>query len=165
MTMPVQLILALLSSAAEPGAAPPDGWQVEAGPLLVFREAGAPVYRLDCSGPKVEVTNFGVTQLIDIQKNKPVGDGEGTALPAGASVMALATDKTDEPEMVPASSARNAARGWDMTISLPKKDPALRSLSRADFISLFTTGYTRAVHLEKEDRKLVADFVKACRGG
>jgi hypothetical protein len=106
-----------------------------------------------------------VTQLLDVQKNKPVGDSEGSALPAGAAVMALATDKTEEPDMVPATSARNAAGGWDMTISLRKNDPVLRSLSRADFISLFTTGFTRAVHLGKDEKKLVGDFVKECRGG
>jgi hypothetical protein len=162
MNIPVQLILALLSSATD---APAEGWQIESGPQLVFREAGAPVYKLDCSGSGVEITNFGVTQLLDVQKNKPVGDSEGSALPAGAAVMALATDKTEEPAMVPASSARNAAGGWDMTISLRKNDPAFRSLPRADFISLFTTGFTRAVHLSKEEKKLVADFVKQCRGG
>src|SRR5687767_141848 len=164
MTIPVQLILALLSSTTDAPAAPAEGWQVEPGPQLLFREAGATVYKLDCSGSGVEITNFGVTQLLDVQKNKPVGDGEGIALPAGAAVMALATDKTEEPEMVPASSARSAASGWDMTIRLPKNDPAFRSLPRADFISLFTTGFTRAVQLEKEEKKLVADFVKLCRG-
>jgi hypothetical protein len=164
MTIPFQLILALLSSAADAPPAPADGWQAEPGPQLVFREAGAPVYRLDCSGSGVEVTNYGVTQLLDVRTNRPVGDGEGSTLPAGAAVMALATDKTEEPEMVPASSARNAASGWDMTIRLSKKDPVLKSLPRAGFVSLFTTGFTRAVQLEKEDKALVADFVKECRG-
>jgi hypothetical protein len=165
MNIPVLLILTLQSATAEAPAAPADGWRIEPGPQLIFREAGAPVYRFDCSGSGVEITNYGVTQLLDVQKNKPVGDSEGSALPAGAAVMALATDKTEEPEMVPATSARNAAGGWDMTIRLPKNDPAFRSLPRADLISLFTTGFTRAVHLEKEERKLVADFVRQCRGG
>lgn len=165
MTLSIQLILALLSTAADVPAAPAEGWQVEAGPSLIFREAGAPVYKLDCSGSGLEVTNFGVTQLLDVQRNKPVGDAEGSALPAGAAVMALATDKTEEPEMVPARSARNAAGGWDMTISLRKNDPVFRSLPRADFVSLFTTGFTRAVQLGKEERTLIGDFVRQCRGG
>jgi hypothetical protein len=157
-----QIIVALLSSTTAVPALP-GGWSLDPG-QITFSEAGAPVYKLNCTGSELVVTQFGVTQLVDLQLNRPVGDAEGSSLPAGASVMALATDKT-EPDMVPAAAVRNASGGWDMTIRLPTNDPAFLSLPRAAFISLFTTGFTRAVELSKADRKLLGTFVGQCRGG
>ena len=164
MTIPRQLILALSLSAALAPAARAEGWEIGAALELTYKVDGSPAYKLDCTGAELVVTQFGVTQLLDIQRNQPVGDSEGTTLPTGASFMALATDKGEQPNMVPASAVRNAATGWDMTIRLPKDDPAFLSLPRAAYVSLFTTGFTRAVTLGKEDRKLLSSFVKQCRG-
>jgi hypothetical protein len=154
-----QIIVALLSSSS--GAA---GWTPGPSGQISFGEGGAPVYLLECKPTEVTVTQFGVTQLVDLQSNQPVADMEGTVLPPGAALMALATDKTDEPNLVPAAAVRNAGKGWDMTIGLPKNDPALLSLPRAKFVSLFTTGFTRAVELSKADHKLLGAFVSQCRG-
>jgi hypothetical protein len=155
-----QIVVTLFGSAlaVSPPAA---GWEVAATGQISFREAGEAVYKLDCSGPDLVVTQFGVTQLVDMQTNRQVADDSGSALPAGASVMALATDKS-EPNMVAASAVRNAGRGWDMTIRLAKRDPAFLTLPRAGMVSLFTTGFTRAVTLDKSDRKLFAAFVTQC---
>jgi hypothetical protein len=163
MNVPVQLALALFSTAAAAPAAPAGGWQLGPGVQISYSEAGAPVYKLDCTGPELVVTQFGVTRLLDLEKNQPVGDTEGSTMPPGASVMALATDKT-EPDMVAASAVRNAGAGWDMTIRLPKNDPAFLSLPRAGYVSLFTTGFTLAVTLGKDDRKLLSTFVRQCGG-
>ena len=162
MNMLLQLAAAL-SSASASGTVPA-AWHSDAPTQLVYSEAGAPIYKLDCSGTEIVVTQFGVTQLLDIQQNKPVADSEGTELPPGAAFMALATDKT-EPNLIPASAVRNAATGWDMTIRIPKDDPAFLSMPRAKYVSVFTTGYTRAVGFGKEDRKLVSTFVSRCRAG
>jgi hypothetical protein len=164
MNFPIQMILILLSSAAAATPTQPDGWRAEPDARLSFFESGSPVYTLDCAGPELVVTQFGVTELLDLQTDSHVSDSEGSSLPAGAAVMALATDKTEEPNMVAATAVRNARKGWDMTIRLAKKDPALLSLPRATFISLFTTGFTRAVQLGREDRELVSAFVRQCRG-
>ncbi|HEY5720896.1 MAG TPA: hypothetical protein VIT45_01105 [Allosphingosinicella sp.] len=162
MNMLIQLLMALASAATpEPAVS---AWQLESATQLLYGGREAPLYRLDCAGPELVVTQYGVTQLLDIQQNKPVGDSEGTALPAGAAFMALATDKT-EPNLIPASAVRNARTGWDMTIRLPKNDPAFLSMPRAKFVSVFTTGYTTAVTLGKEDRKLLATFVGQCSAG
>lgn len=158
MNSAAQMMMALLASAAS------GGWELGPDAQITFGEAAGPVYKLDCTGPDLVVTQFGVTQLVDLQKNQPVGDSEGTALPEGAALMALATDKVD-PNLVTASAARSAGTGWDMTIRLPKNDPALLSLPKADYVSLFTTGFTQAVRLTRDDRKLLATFVSRCRGG
>ena len=151
--------MALISAAA----ASAGGWHAGPGAQISFSDSKRTVYRLDCSGPELVVTQYGVTQLLDVQENKPVGDSDGSTLPAGAAVMALATDKV-EPNMIQASAVRNAERGWDMTIKLPKDDPTFRSLPRAEYVSLFTTGFTLAVPLGKADRKLLSAFVAQCRG-
>jgi hypothetical protein len=158
------LLIAL--SASSTGAAAPatgEGWHLDAGPQLIYDVAGAPAYKLDCSGSELVVTQYGVTQLMDLQKNESVSDTEGSALPEGAALMALASDKSD-PNLVPASAVRNAARGWDMTIRLPKNDRDFLTLPRAKFVTLFTTGYTRAITLDKDTRKLLATFVSQCGG-
>jgi hypothetical protein len=66
--------------------------------------------------------------------------------------------------MVPASAVWNPGKGWDMAIRLAKDDPAFRSLPRAGMVSLFTTGFTRAVQLTKADREILGDFVRRWRG-
>jgi hypothetical protein len=163
MDIPDQIATALFSSAALAAPASPGGWALDPAGQITLSDAGKPIYRLDCTGPELVVTQFGVTKLLDVQRNQPVGDTDGSTLPAGASVMALATDKS-EPKMVTASATRSAGSGWDMAIRLPKDDPAFLSLPRAGMVSLFTTGFTRAVQLGKADRKLLATFVSQCRG-
>ena len=162
MSILIHLAVALSSAAAPDAALSP--WELKSPNQLVYGRGDAPLYKLDCAGPELVVTQFGVTQLVDIQQHKPVGDSDGTELPPGAAFMALATDKT-EPNLIPATSVRNAGTGWDMTIRLPKNDPGFLSLPRAKFVSLFTTGYTIAVTLGKEDRRIVSDFVSECLAG
>jgi hypothetical protein len=164
MNMMVQIALALLSTAASDADVPAGGWQ-SAGRVLTYSEAGAPVYVLDCTGTELAVTQYGVTQLLDVKQNKPVSDREGTSLPEGAAFMALATDKVEEPRMIAAAAVRNARAGWDMTIRLRKNDPTFRSLPRAKMISLFTTGFTRMVMPSKEEKAMLAAFVNECRAG
>jgi hypothetical protein len=163
MNIPIQLVLALLAQGAPAADTPVEGWKLGER-TLTLNEAGSPVYKFDCTGAEVAVTQYGVTSLLDIKKNKPVADSEGT-LPEGASLMALSTDKLDEPAMVPASAVRNARSGWDMTIRLRKNDLAFRSMTRAGLVSLLTTGVTRAVEVSKEDRALLGNFVSQCRSG
>jgi hypothetical protein len=158
----VGMIAALLAPAA--AAAPPDGWTLGPAAQITYGEAGKLLYRLDCTGPDLVVTQFGVTELLDLEANKPVADTEGTALPRGAALMSLATDRTDEPKLVPAVAVRNPVKGWDMTIRLAKGDPVLRSLPRAKYISLFTTGFTRMSEPSRADRERLATFVGQCRG-
>lgn len=159
-----QIFFALLSSSDTAAVAEPAGWSLGPSGQITYSEGGAPVYLLECKATEVVVTHFGVTQLVDLQTDQPVGDMEGAALPRGAALMALATDKTDEPNMVPAAAVRNPKNGWDMTIRLAKNDPALLSLPRAKFISLFTTGFTRASEPSKADHKRLASFMSRCRG-
>jgi hypothetical protein len=161
MNMMLQLVIALLVQA---GDAPAEGWQLGER-VLTLSQAGAPVYKFDCTGPEIAVTQYGVTSLLDIKKNKPVGDREGASLPEGAALMALSTDRIEEPVMVPATAVRNAHSGWDMTISLRKNDLAFRSLPRAKLVSLLTTGVTQAVEVSKADQQLFATFVSQCRAG
>ncbi|HEX6377223.1 MAG TPA: hypothetical protein VFZ91_16040 [Allosphingosinicella sp.] len=162
MLVVVQMALALLSADSPAPPVTASGWAAGPGAKVMLSEAGERVYELDCSGAELVVTQFGVTHLLDLEKNQPVGDAEGTTLPAGAAVMALATDKV-EPNLVGASAVRNARTGWDMTIRLSKSDPALLSLPKSKYVSLFTTGFTRAMELDRADRKLLATFVGQCR--
>ena len=153
------LVSALLAAPAAMAA----GWKLGSAGQMTFGEGGTPSFRFDCTGPDLAVTQFGVTKLLDIRKNEPVADSAGSALPEGAALMGLATDKS-EPNLVPASAVRNATLGWDMTIRLPKTDPTFAGLPRAKFVTLFTTGYTLAATLDKADRRLIAAFVRQCRG-
>jgi hypothetical protein len=164
MNIPILLASALLAQAAPAAEAPADGWRVVEH-SLTYSEAGAPIYTLDCAGSEVVVTQYGVTSLLDIKKNKPVPDAEGSAPPEGASFMALSTDRIDEPAMIPATAVRNARTGWDMTIRLKKNDLAFKSLPRAKLVSLLTTGVTRAVDVSKDDQTLFGTFVSQCRSG
>ena len=164
MTTPLHLALTLLLQAAPAPDAAATGWQLGER-VLTYSEAGNAVYRFDCTGSELVVTQYGVTSLLDVKANKPVADNAGTSLPEGASNMAINTDKTEVPKMVAASSARNPVRGWDMTIRLRKNDSDFRSLPRARMLSLFTTGFTRAVELSKADRTLIGTFVTQCRAG
>lgn len=153
----------LLSAAIAAPAATAAGWAVGPAGQMTFGEGSRPSFRFDCTGPDLVVTQLGVTKLVDVQKNEPVADDSGSALPEGAALIALATDKS-EPNLVPASAVRNSTLGWDMTIRLPKTDPDFAGLPRAKFVTLFTTGFTLAATLDKADRKLVAGFVRQCRG-
>jgi hypothetical protein len=159
---------AIVAAAALAAPAAAEGWRVKPagadGPLtLDYGEGAATYYRLQCLPAELVVTQFGVTKLLDLQTNKPVADTPGATMTAGAAVMALATDKV-QPNLVPAAAVANPAGGWDMTIRIRKDDAAFLSLPRAGMVSLFTTGYTRAVMVGKDDRKLLGDFVRQCRG-
>jgi hypothetical protein len=164
MNITLQLVLALLASGATGSDSAAGGWQA-AGRVLTYSEAGAPIYVLDCTGAELAVTQYGVTQLLDVKQNQPVADRQGTSLPEGAAFMALATDKVEEPQMIAATAVRNANTGWDMTIRLRKNDPTFRSLPKAKMISLFTTGFTRMVMPSKEEKAMLAAFVSECRAG
>jgi hypothetical protein len=129
---------------------------------LTYEVQGAVAYRFSCGASGVRITQYGVTQLMDVATNQPVPDRDAAEMPSGASFMALATDKA-KPNMVPAESVPNAGGGWDMAITIAKNDPSFLSLPRAGMMSVFSTGFTRAVMLGKEDRKLLAGFVKSCR--
>lgn len=117
MNIAAHVSVALLAAAAS------GGWELGPGAQVTFGGADKPLYKLDCTGQELVVTQFGVTKLMDLQRNEPVGDSEGTTLPEGAALMALATDK-GEPDLARATAVRNPVTGWDMTIRLPKNDPA-----------------------------------------
>jgi hypothetical protein len=154
---------AVLVSAAMVSPALAAGWELGPSGQMTFGGRAAPLYKFDCAGPELVITQFGVTKLLDVRKNEPVADAAGSTLPEGAAFMALGTDKS-EPNLVPASAVRNASKGWDMTIRLPKGDSTFASLPRAKFVTLFTTGFTQPAMLDKTDRKLLAEFVGRCRG-
>jgi hypothetical protein len=162
-----QAAILAFAAAALVAAATPGGWTLTpptaASPLeLTYSEGAKVVYRLTCGASDVAISQYGVTELLDVQTNTKIGDGPGASMTPGASLMALATDKGD-PEFVGAVSTANPAGGWDMTVRVRKNDPTLLSLPKARMVSLFTTGFTRAVGLGKADRKLFADFIAQCR--
>lgn len=130
---------------------------------LSYTPEQGPSYLFDCTTTDVAVTEFGVTELLDIQTGEKIGDAPGSVMTPGASVMALFTGK-GQPEFQPAESVPNAVKGWDMTIHFSKDDKKLRALGKSDMISLFTTGYTAAVEMGKDDRDLARDFLKTCSG-
>jgi hypothetical protein len=76
--------------------------------------------------------------------------------------MALYTDRT-EPRFIAANVEANSVRGWDLTIKLPLDDPAIRALSKANVVSLMTTGWTGATKLDPGQRKIIGDFLATCR--
>jgi len=119
-------------------------------------------YIFECAPEAVVITETGVTDLLDVRTGTKVGDGPGSTMSPGASVMALFTGK-GSPDFVPATAVANPAKGWDMTIRLAKSDKQLNALAKTDMLSLFTTGFTAAVSLSVADRKLFGDFLARCR--
>jgi hypothetical protein len=147
--------------------ADPTGWQVmdepKSGLFQMSFNVGQPgvAYIFDCRANKVLVTETGVTELMDIQTGQKVSNIPSSALPPGASVMALFTDQV-EPQMRPARAKPNSANGWDLTLELSKDDRAFRSLSSAKMISLMTTGWTGAVVIGPPDHNIISGFVNQC---
>lgn len=168
-------ILAICSAvvaASGASAQSPGGWVVEgsrsAPPYrLTLPDAGKGVsYIFDCSGQNLLVTETGVTELLDIKASVPntrVPDtGEGRVMPEGSALLAIFTGRGD-PDFKLGSAKANPLKGWDITIELPRTDKVFQNLGKADMLSLFSTGYTALVALEKADRKTMTDFVKECR--
>jgi hypothetical protein len=157
--------LGLLSFSASHALA--SGWQLapataEGGLQLRLIMGKNPVYLFECQVPDVQITNFGVTELLDIQTGNKIADEPGAVITPGASVMALYTGKGD-PDFVPAVSKPNAVKGWDLSIRLSLTDKRLQALGKTDMISLFTTGQTMAVNMDSDDKALARDFLKQCK--
>ena len=122
-----------------------------------------PGYLFACTATDIAVTEFGVTELLDIQTGQKIPDAPGSVMTPGASLMALFTGK-GQPDFLPAEAVPNAVKGWDMTIHFSKNDKRLRAFGKSDMISLFTTGYTAAVEMDKDDQALARGFLKQCSG-
>lgn len=154
---------------AGPAIAGVSDWRVDGRPdappfqLRYSFAQGGVTYRFVCGPDKVAVTETGVTGLADQQTGQPVGDGPGSQMTAGASVMGLYTTEVDA-NLIPAVATANASKGWDLTIELPKSDPAFQSLKTAKAMSLSTTGWTGAVFIGSDDRHVIAAFVSQCAG-
>jgi hypothetical protein len=67
-----------------------------------------------------------------------------------------------QPDLKPAETSANPTKGWDLSIELPLKDPALQDLRKADAMTLMTTGWTILVELGPDDRKLIGEFLDRC---
>ena len=154
---------------AMPVAAKAGSWTIEGGPNAPpFRMSfsfGQPTvtYRFECQANQMLISETGVTQLLDVQTGVKIGDEPGATITPGASVMGVYTDKV-KPKLVPATAVANPSKGWDMSIALPLTDPSVRSMSKAGMVSLMTTGWTGAVELSSDDRKLIATFLGQCHG-
>lgn len=123
----------------------------------------ARAYIFECNPSDVAVTYTGVTDLLNIRGNGKVGDTPGSVMPEGASVMALFTGKGD-PEFLPAEYKPNPTLGWDLTLRFAKDNKALKSLEKANMLSLFTTGYTAANDIDATTRAQFSGFLARCRG-
>lgn len=157
----------LAAFASLPAHAQSSGWELhpaESGRNMVLTfGAGQPVsYRFECGAQDVIVTEKGVTELLDLQTGKPVGDDAAGVMTPGASMMALFGGK-GQPAFQPAEAVKNPAGGWDLTIHLRKDDRQLKAMAKSDLISLFTTGYTMAVQMDCSSRALWKAFVESCR--
>ena len=159
-------LVAVILLAAGQASAGPLHWTVEGDPDVRtlrfdgFAEKGV-AYAFTCAGQTLTATETGVTELMNPQDGRKVGDAPGSSMPAGAAVMTIFTDLT-EPAFTAADARPNAKSGWDLTIRLPLKDPAVRALSKAKSMSLMTTGWTGLVELSAEDHAIVSGFLQAC---
>ena len=145
-------------------------WRVDGAP-------NAPPYRLtiegplgpntrwvfDCRADGVDITEVGVTKLMDPSTGKPVGDGDGAIMPDGAALMGLSLLAEGDIHFIPGTAKANPVAGWDLTIRLTKNDPLFVALPKAQQMTLFTTGMTALVRLDNEDRRVLSDFVSGCR--
>lgn len=132
------------------------------GETLIFGADRPQSYRFECASDAVIVTQTGVTGLKDLRTGKAIGDSPDAVMPQGAAMMALFGGKGD-PAFLPASSANNPAGGWDLAIRLPKGDKQLKAVGKSEMISLFTTGETMAVPMDKASRSLWSDFLRRCQ--
>lgn len=131
------------------------------GPLLTFTISNTVHYTFECTPKAVIVTQTGVTKLISLTDGKAIGDDAGATMPDGAAMMAIYGGKGD-PEFLPASATKNPAGGWDLTLRMSRKDSQLRRIAKSEMMSLFTTGYTTAVKMDKESRATWQQFLTAC---
>jgi len=167
MSLRCAVLLAATLFAAGPAIAGASSWHVEGRPsappfqLIYSFGPGQVSYRFVCGPEKVAITETGVTGLADQQTGQPIGDGPGSQITAGASVMGLYTTAV-EANLIPAVATPNPSKGWDLTIELPKSDPAFQSLATAKAMSLTTTGWSGAVFIEPDDRHVIAPFVSQC---
>lgn len=120
-------------------------------------------YLFECTPDAVAITYLGATDLLNLRGGGKVGDAPGSVMPEGAALMALFTGK-GEPAFIPAEYKPNATKGWDLTLRLTKGDKALKSLEKAEMLSLFTTGYTTASVLDADVRAQFKGFLARCRG-
>lgn len=144
-----------------------DGWEVKepaaaANLQLIYKGDHQTSYLFECYPTEVVLTQFGVTDLLDLQTNAKIGDTPGSAMTPGAAFMGLATSTNGTPNFKPAEAAPNAVEGWDMTLRFDKSDKALKALAKAKMVSVFTTGYTMAVGLNDTDRQSVRSFLSRC---
>jgi hypothetical protein len=154
---------------AGPAGAQASKWTVEgaaqARPLqLAFHgfEGEGVGYVFECLPDGVRITETGVTQLTDPASGQTVGDAPGSTMIPGAAAMGLYADGVDL-ELVPAVATPNPVRGWDLSITVPFGDKALKSLAKTNALALMTTGWTGAVEIGAEDRKVIRQFTEGCR--
>lgn len=121
-------------------------------------------YLFECRPLDVAITELGLTGLMDVTTGTKMSDtpASGSTLVGTAASMGLYTDRV-KPLLVAAVAKPSSAKGWDLTITLPKKDAAFRSLTKAKSMSLMSTGWTGLVQLGPADQKVIAAFVEACR--
>lgn len=160
-------VLALATGLAAASPALAEGWELQQptasnGLRLLYKGSGSASYLFECTESDVLLTELGVTDLLDLQSGKKVGDTPDAVMTMGAAMMGLYSDARSSPLLQPAETRHNAVNGWDMTLRLPKKDKGLRSLHKAGMVSVFTTGYTMAVALSDEDKGVVQGFLTGC---
>jgi hypothetical protein len=141
------------------------------GPTLSFDAAGEnPVhYSLRCAKGALTASQAGATELMDLTNGATVPDTGLSTLPPGAAKLALLTERNttvtanSSPGFVSAQAAPNAARGWDLSITVPMDDPAVKALAKAKAVALMSTGNTTLVALGADGRTAMSAFLKACK--
>ena len=76
-------------------------------------------------------------------------------------MMVLVTDRS-KPELTAAEARANTKLDWDLTITLPLNNAAIRTLPKAKSVTLMTSGWTGLAELGQGDRELIAGFLKSC---
>lgn len=154
----LMLAMSVQANAADWQLRPAEGSE---GALLTLGSGEAVSYRFQCAPKEVVVTQTGVTKLLDLKTGSPIGDDANAVMPAGAAMMALFAGKGD-PQFVPGVAVKNPAGGWDLTIRLPKNDKQVKAVGKSDMMSLFTTGYTKAVPMDGAARAKWNEFLGLC---
>lgn len=143
---------------AEPAAAQTaSSWKIVGAPGDAVFALTVPVvidrgvsYTFQCEADAVAIMQTGVTDLPD---------------PAAAPLaMGLMTDRA-KLAFKPTVGRPNPKGGQDLMIRLPKSHKAIRTLGKAEMISLATMGFTAAVSVGDADRIVIADFVDRCLKG
>lgn len=159
----ILLVLTILSTptlAADWKTAGPGNGR---GETMILGIDDARSYIFECTPDAVAITYTGVTDLLNIRGEGNVGDAPGSIMPDGAALMALYTGK-GEPQFLPAEYKPNEVNGCDLTLRMSKSDKALKSLQKANTLSLFTTGYTVANAIDADTRAQFTGFLERCRG-